>query len=79
MRTYLAVLLLGLSIGLTATWAAEGAVPLFVLTKAAEPAIDGRLDETCWKSARQFPLRHYAGGELKVGGRAALSWDAAGL
>ncbi len=71
--------MLGLGITAGAGVAAED-TPAFVLTKAAAaPTIDGKPDDACWKSVRRYPLRHYAGGELKVGGSVALCYDGAGL
>ncbi|OGV66947.1 MAG: hypothetical protein A3K19_03575 [Lentisphaerae bacterium RIFOXYB12_FULL_65_16] len=60
------------------TAAASGRPP--VLVKAdAPPVIDGKPDEPCWQTAQRIPLRHYAGGELKVGGTVALCCDARNL
>ena len=62
----------------TYTRAAEAAAawrPLVVRRAAPPPAIDGRLDDPCWGKSDRRPLRHYAGGELEVGGSVAVCYD----
>ena len=60
------------------TFAAEHAGawrPLVIHKADPAPTVDGKLEEPCWKQADRRALRHYAGGELKVGGSAALCYD----
>ncbi len=57
-----------------------GAWRPFVIHRAGSaPTMDGKLDEPCWERADRRPLRHYAGGELKVGGSVALCYDTQNL
>jgi uncharacterized membrane protein len=66
-------LLAGTSV--TCAQPAPGWRPLVIQKSAPSPTVDGVLTDACWQEADRRPLRHYAGGELTVGGHAALSYD----
>ncbi|MBI4024338.1 MAG: beta-galactosidase trimerization domain-containing protein [Verrucomicrobia bacterium] len=53
----------------------HGETPLILKRAAQPPVIDGLLEESCWQNTTKLPLRHYAGGELKVSGSVALCYD----